>query len=476
MTLRVHLACGLRSVTAGRRLYGPGRRPGHGLPACPAERSADPRGGREPARQPRIQAAGARRAAAADQRQRLVRRRSRWKTGRTTLINSDPGDPQQPAGDRPHRAATAIWITTQWQLQLRQTVFRWDQWAALRRADSRGSAGRSGLSGRAAGPDPAHGAALLRRARRAGHRRRRAGDARGVLPPARAGGQALRGRPDRDHRRAGSARGARPGGGGRDRGEAHAGDRAGAAARAHRRVRSIRSPRRSKRCRSKSPDPENEEQWVAAALDQNLQRDFGAAGDRHRQAGRAHRALRPLPDASTSSPAAGDQDSKATRSVATQSVTSRPEAPGGSERRRPTDRRPGHAADLLRRRHVVARPSARVSAPRSPRAPGAREPRNRACDARRLPRCAERDLPRQGAAPGARIQPHGLAGDRGRLRSRYAHDGRRARSRGGSCSTRRRTIPAADTTTSSTCCSCSSRPARSTGRIWTRSTPRCASG
>ena len=165
----------------------------------------------------------------------------------------------------------------------------------------RGRAGGGRLPGRAAGPDPAHGAALFRRARRAGHRRRRAGDARGVLAPARTGGQALRGWPDRDHRRAGSPRGARPGGGRRHPGEARPGHGAGAAARTHRRDPSTRSPAPIDEMPLETPDPENEEQWVSDRARSEPARDLRAAGDRHRQAGRAHRALRPLPDASTSS-------------------------------------------------------------------------------------------------------------------------------------------------------------------------------
>jgi len=54
--------------------------------------------------------------------------------GQTTLINSDPNDANSPLV-----AATisrdADGNTRQYDLTLRQTLFRWDQWAALRRAD-----------------------------------------------------------------------------------------------------------------------------------------------------------------------------------------------------------------------------------------------------------------------------------------------------------------------------------------------------
>ncbi len=63
--------------------------------------------------------------------------------------------------------------------------------------------GRSRLPGRPAGPDRAHGRGLLQRARGAGHARSRTGGARRHRPPARTVREALRGRPDRRHRRAG---------------------------------------------------------------------------------------------------------------------------------------------------------------------------------------------------------------------------------------------------------------------------------
>jgi outer membrane protein len=55
--------------------------------------------------------------------------------GRTTLINSNPQDPNSPLVPRTI-SSTADGDTTSYDLTLRQTLFRWDQWAALRRADA----------------------------------------------------------------------------------------------------------------------------------------------------------------------------------------------------------------------------------------------------------------------------------------------------------------------------------------------------
>ena len=55
--------------------------------------------------------------------------------GRTQLINSDPSDPNSVLVPRTI-SSTADGDTTSYDLTLRQTLFRWDQWAALRRADA----------------------------------------------------------------------------------------------------------------------------------------------------------------------------------------------------------------------------------------------------------------------------------------------------------------------------------------------------
>ncbi len=54
---------------------------------------------------------------------------------RTALINSDPQDPNSVLVPR-SITSTADGDTTQYDLTIRQTLFRWDQWAALKRADA----------------------------------------------------------------------------------------------------------------------------------------------------------------------------------------------------------------------------------------------------------------------------------------------------------------------------------------------------
>ncbi|MGH8186220.1 MAG: TolC family protein, partial [Steroidobacteraceae bacterium] len=54
---------------------------------------------------------------------------------RTTLINSDPSVPTSPLVPRTIGSDSDLDFT-QYELTLRQTLFRWDQWAALRRADA----------------------------------------------------------------------------------------------------------------------------------------------------------------------------------------------------------------------------------------------------------------------------------------------------------------------------------------------------
>lgn len=55
--------------------------------------------------------------------------------GRTTLINSNPQVPNSPLVPRTI-SSDADGETTSYNLTLRQTLFRWDQWASLRRADA----------------------------------------------------------------------------------------------------------------------------------------------------------------------------------------------------------------------------------------------------------------------------------------------------------------------------------------------------
>ena len=93
--------------------------------------------------------------------------------------------------------------SSSWNLTLRQSVFRWENWATLPAREFRARPGGSRLCRRAAGPRPAHGRGLFQRARGARHARGRAGRVRRHRPPARAVREALRGRPDRGDRRAG---------------------------------------------------------------------------------------------------------------------------------------------------------------------------------------------------------------------------------------------------------------------------------
>src|SRR5262245_11294720 len=54
---------------------------------------------------------------------------------RTTLTPSVPSIPTSPLVARSSTTDSDV-ETTQWQIQLTQTLFRWDQWVALKRADS----------------------------------------------------------------------------------------------------------------------------------------------------------------------------------------------------------------------------------------------------------------------------------------------------------------------------------------------------
>ena len=95
--------------------------------------------------------------------------------------------------------------------------------------------GGRGLPGRPAGPGGARRRRLLQRARRRGHPGLRAGRQGSHRPPAGAGPEALRGGPDRHHRRAGGPGRLRPGAGRGDPRQARPGQPAGSAAHDHRR-------------------------------------------------------------------------------------------------------------------------------------------------------------------------------------------------------------------------------------------------
>ena len=151
MTLRARIlaACGL-TLFAGAAA---GRRPAERLRAGAAERSADTRGGREPAGQPRIEAAGARRAAAAAQRERLVQRR------RPGVLAHDADSVGSERSEQPRwsRATSTPTATTSRAVRHHAApdavpLGSMGGAAARRRA---GRAGRGRLPGRAAGSDPA---------------------------------------------------------------------------------------------------------------------------------------------------------------------------------------------------------------------------------------------------------------------------------------------------------------------------------
>ena len=86
-----------------------------------------------------------------------------------------------------------------------------------------------------------------------------------------------------------------------------------------------------------------------------------------------------------------------------------------------------HAADLQRRRHAVAGAPAGLPASRGPRAPRWRDAQGRARDARLLSRRDRRKGARRGTAAGREVEPDRARGHRGRVRRRHAHHGGRAR-------------------------------------------------
>jgi len=61
--------------------------------------------------------------------------KSDQETERTTLINADPSVPSSPLVPRTIGNRSDL-DSTEYEISLRQTLFRWDQWAALKRADA----------------------------------------------------------------------------------------------------------------------------------------------------------------------------------------------------------------------------------------------------------------------------------------------------------------------------------------------------
>ena len=120
-------------------------------------------------------------------------------------------------------------------------------------------------------------AGLFRRAGRRGHAVGGRGDAAGVHPPARAGREALRGRADRDHRRAGIARRARQRDRRRHRRQARACEHAGGAAGADRRGLPDARPSRPRTMPLDQPQPADEEDLGGAGARAEPERDRRAA-------------------------------------------------------------------------------------------------------------------------------------------------------------------------------------------------------
>ena len=151
-----------------------------------------------------------------------------------------------------------------------------------------------------------------------------------------------------------------------------------------------RLPRRSTDMPLKSPDPANEEQWVTAALEQNL-RVISArlATDIAKQDVRVARSGH-FPAIDMVAGRAGESTSAATQTITNPPVGPIPGAPERSRRIATAiedssacrSRLPIYSGGA----HVIARSPTRVSAPRRTRTPRAHEPRNRACN----PRCLSR--------------------------------------------------------------------------------------
>ena len=156
------------------------------------------------------------------------------------------------------------------------------------------------------------------------------------------------------------------------------------------------------------PDPADEQAWVDLALKDNLDviaarlnsdvasRDVKIAQGGHFPTRRAvcepHR-IRFASDA--------DQQ--------------RPHGTGGFQPDAGHDRRAGRDPDLLRRRDAVTRARAGAPAPRSPRAARRRDAFSRARNARCLPGRDRREGARAGAAAGGEVEPDRARGDRSRF-------------------------------------------------------------
>ena len=247
-----------------------------------------------------------------------------------------------------------------------------------------------------------------------------------VVPAARAGATALRGRLDRDHGRAAIA---------------------GRLRRCRRRSRSRRRDccrRRTSSCARSSarscrdlaapmddlplltPDPANADEWVQVALDSNLALAVEPLGRRRRE----RRDRDPERQSSADAEPVGQLHR---RRVRTGCQTRLRPAFRTAESTPSTQLPEGDSwtlnltlPDLHGRAQSLAHPAVRLSAPCGHRGARAHRAPNRAPDARRLSRRDLRDLARARLAPGRRVEPHGVARHGSRLRGRHADDRRRA--------------------------------------------------
>ena len=284
-----------------------------------------------------------------------------------------------------------------------------------------GRAGGGDLPGRPAAADPARRPGLLQRAGGRGRAGSEPDLPRGHLAPARPGGQALRGRTHRHHRRAGSQGGTRHSGRGRrDRRQARTRPHGRSAAGDHRAEVRPRSRSPAPTCRSPNPAPADESRWVQVSLDQNLSlissrlaaeiaRDNvriaigGHLPSLDLVAGRSYQ--RQNADDVFAGFPFSDIDSKFNdRQIGLQLTV--PIFSGGFTQSKVRE---------TQYRWIAAKEGGRAELA-GHRAPGTR------CVSGR----DQRHRARAGAAPGARVELDGAQGDRGGLRGRHAHRGRRA--------------------------------------------------
>ena len=167
-----------------------------------------------------------------------------------------------------------------------------------------------------------------------------------------------------------------------------------------------------------NPDPISEDRWVDMALQQNLVPGLQPARGGYRPGQREFRARRALP-----LPGSGRQRLQA-QHRRHQHLHRRLALRQHAARSDPAHDRPtAHLPSVLGRHGVLAGAASRLPASRRQGEAGARSAPNRARCPRRISRRDIRNLPRQGVAARRRIQHHGAQRNRSRLRSRHAHRG-----------------------------------------------------